>query len=488
MVKPGVADHGRRLHELGRGGSRADALEQRVEGRVRHVVQLAVERRRIVRDREGPQQLARVVPVRGADLAAQHLAALERSRRRPLGRDARPEVVDVGRAAAAHVGALGQVPELALVGARPGLLVDRAHGVVGEAAAHAQPVELLGRLAQAQARVGVVERHRRRELGERRVRPVAERSDHRHPPAAGAAPLELLDRGRHRPRPRPAHLGLGGDPLRVRDVVVEVDEQQVALARGEHAQRLAGDRPAREPADRRPRPVRAVKHRVRGARGLELRGERVAAACHLRVAEARVAPATPDHQPAAGGPRSRSQASPISSSASSSVSSVSRLPPGELVCTRQRRLALPGRGPGPRVADQRDPAVAQRDARQLGQRRGRLPEADVHAVAGQGLDRRPCRLSPERVERDVEPPGGGLGEALAQLAALDASPSSTAHRRPAPAPAPAARGCAPPPPPARRPSTWRAGPPPGPPRRSRPSRARAPRPATRRPAARARGT
>ena len=72
------------------------------------------------------------------------------------------------------------------------------------------------------------------------------------------------------------------------------------------------------------------------------------------------------------------------------------------------------------MAHDRDPAVAQRDARQLGHRRSRLAEAHVDPVAGQGVDRRARRLSPERVERHVEAPVRGLGEAVAQLLGPDA--------------------------------------------------------------------
>ena len=85
-----------------------------------HVVQLAVEGRRVVADRERPQQLAGVVPVRGADLAAEDVAALKWPRRGPLRGNRRAEVVDVRRASAADVGALREVAELSLVGAGAG--------------------------------------------------------------------------------------------------------------------------------------------------------------------------------------------------------------------------------------------------------------------------------------------------------------------------------------------------------------------------------
>src|SRR5919109_1921734 len=142
----GVPDDGGGLDQIARRGAGADAVEQGVERGVRDLVQLAIERRRVVRDRERPQELTRVVPVRGADLTAHDVAALELPRRRPLGGDVRAEVVDVCRAAAADVGALGQVSELPLVGAGPGLLMYGAHGVIREAAADPQPIELLARL------------------------------------------------------------------------------------------------------------------------------------------------------------------------------------------------------------------------------------------------------------------------------------------------------------------------------------------------------
>ena len=86
----------------------------------------------------------------------------------------------------------------------------------------------------------------------------------------------------------------------------------------------------------------------------------------------------------------------------------------EAVGAGERLPALLGSRPGARVADDRDAAVAQRDARQLGDRRGRLPEADVDAVARQRIDGCPRGLAPERVEGDVEAAAGGFGEALAQ--------------------------------------------------------------------------
>ena len=91
----------------------------------------------------------------------------------------------------------------------------------------------------------------------------ADRRDRRRRVRAAAA--QLGDRGLDRVLARPFDLRAGGDPARVGDVVVEVDEQQITLAGRVHDDRLAGNRPAAEPADRGAEPVGAVDDHVLGA-------------------------------------------------------------------------------------------------------------------------------------------------------------------------------------------------------------------------------
>jgi hypothetical protein len=187
------------------------------------------------------------------------------------------------------VPALDEIGELALVEARAGVVAQRLEGAVGQRAPDAQPLELLGRLRQPQARVVRVELDDLGgELGEARVPAMAERADEPDPPPGRAAGAELLHGRRDAGRRRRAHVGLRGDPPRVGDVVVEVDEQHVALARRHHDERLARDRPARQPPDGRAEAVRAVEEQVLHAALGHRRLERRAAARHLRVGEARV--------------------------------------------------------------------------------------------------------------------------------------------------------------------------------------------------------
>ena len=53
----GLVDHSRGVDEVSRGGAGAQALRDRVKGRVGDRVQLAVQRRRLGRDGEGAQEL-----------------------------------------------------------------------------------------------------------------------------------------------------------------------------------------------------------------------------------------------------------------------------------------------------------------------------------------------------------------------------------------------------------------------------------------------
>ena len=86
----------------------------------------------------------------------------------------------------------------------------------------------------------------------------------------------------------PTHLGLGGDPGRVRNVVIEVDEKQVALAGREQAERFAGHRPSRKPRHRGAETVGAVDDRVLHPALAHRGGESVPPPTHLCVAEPRI--------------------------------------------------------------------------------------------------------------------------------------------------------------------------------------------------------
>ena len=181
-----------------------------------------------------------------------------------------------------------QRAELAFGDTRLCVLVEGTDGGVGQFGADPHPLELLGGLLEAQARVGVAEVH---DVGGEVLQPCVaakvERPQDTDPLVAGPPALELLERSRRR-LSGPANVRLGCDNLRVRDVVVEIDEQNVFLAWRHDDHGLARHRPARQPADRRAETVPAVHERVRNVMLSHHRFELRAAGCHLFVREARV--------------------------------------------------------------------------------------------------------------------------------------------------------------------------------------------------------
>src|SRR5262252_2282129 len=102
------------------------------------------------------------------------------------------------------------------------------------------------------------------------------------PARAGTGPITPSRAGRPR-RARAARAASSAEaPAGVGHVVVEADEQQVALAGGEHERRLAGDRPAGQPSDRRARPVEPVDQDVPGAVLIQQGGQDLPPPGHLR--------------------------------------------------------------------------------------------------------------------------------------------------------------------------------------------------------------
>jgi len=292
-----LLDHRRGGDELGRGRARVQAIHDRVEGGDGYLVQLEIQRGRLGGDRERAQDLAGVIPERRADLAAHRVTGLDPAGGRPLRRHAESRlghrrdahVMDVRSSAGRDVGALADVGELVFAEAGAELCGERVDGAIGELTADPQPADLLRRLDVAQAQIVLAHLdHPAGDVAERQVRRVGKRPDHRHRPARGPAASQLRDRRLDRIRTCPAHVRLGRDPGRVRNVVVEVDQEQVALAGREHAHGLPRDRPPGEPGDRGPRSVRPVEDRVlRPARRHRPREHRPPA-LDLGVAEARI--------------------------------------------------------------------------------------------------------------------------------------------------------------------------------------------------------
>ena len=158
MREPGVLDHaGGFLDLLGRGAV-AQHRDDRVERCLGHVVQLAVERRRVGLDRERAQHLPRVAAEGRAELDDHRVAGSDPPSGRVLGRvgparvahrrDA--EVVDVRRAAVRHVRPLDQVGELPLGEPAAQPRPQRLDGGVGQRGTDPQPLQLLGRLVLPQ--------------------------------------------------------------------------------------------------------------------------------------------------------------------------------------------------------------------------------------------------------------------------------------------------------------------------------------------------
>jgi hypothetical protein len=116
---------------------------------------------------------------------------------------------------------------------------------------------------------------------------MAERTDHSQRRAARAASLELGARRGERV-PGPTNVRVGGEALGVGHVVVEVHEQDVAVPGRHDDERLARDRPARQPGDRGADAVGAVQERVGDAVLVHHALESAPARCHLGVAETRV--------------------------------------------------------------------------------------------------------------------------------------------------------------------------------------------------------
>jgi hypothetical protein len=287
-----LLDHRRGRHQLGRCRARVQAIDDRIEGGDGYLVQLDIQRGRLGGDGERAQDLARVAPKRGADLAAHRVTGLDPAGGRPLRGHAHrggADVMDVSASAGWDVRALADVGDLVLAEAGAELGGERVDSPIGELAADPQPADLLRRLDPTQAQiVGAHLDHRAGDVAQRQVGSMGQRSDHRHRPAGGTAAAQLRDRRLVRVRPRPAHVCIGRDPGRVRDVVVEVDKEHVAFAGREHAQCLACHRPPGEPRDRRSRPIRPVEDRVLGSTRRHRAGERRPPALDLGLAEPRI--------------------------------------------------------------------------------------------------------------------------------------------------------------------------------------------------------
>ena len=157
---------------------------------------------------------------------------------------------DVGRALR-HIGALDLIAQVALADTGPQCLAQRHHAEVAEMRADAQPVEFLGGFDLTQRRVGA------REIGNNgeacrqlRVLVGGQRADIGDAAGRRRALVQHLDGGADARFTAPCHVGLACDEPRLRRVVDVLHEQRVARARRQHADRLRGHRPLRQPLHR----------------------------------------------------------------------------------------------------------------------------------------------------------------------------------------------------------------------------------------------
>ena len=260
-------------------------------------MQRAVERRRLLAHREAAQHLAGMIPKRRADLREYDVAVRHAPRRGKLRRHAQLRIVHGGRAdemddvgaALAHIGALDQIAERALVKADRYPVAQGGHAAIAQPGADAQPVDLFLRLHASQPHIGAVEVDDVAEArGERRMLGKIHRADDADAILARAALLQRSNDGADGRFAAPRDLGLGGEPLRQRRMIDPLHEQRVALARRKHADRLHRHRPLGEPLHRGSGAVRPVEYEMVAVRRGERRLDRDAAARHLGRAVARI--------------------------------------------------------------------------------------------------------------------------------------------------------------------------------------------------------
>ena len=117
----------------------------------------------------------------------------------------------------------------------------------------------------------------------------AQRPDHRDLAVSCAALLQLGDRA-HAIEDCPPHAtsAIGGEPPRLRHMVVILHEQRIGLARRQHADGFGRHRPAGEPLHRGAEAVGAAEHQMIAAGFAQQRLDGVAAPRHLAIGKARV--------------------------------------------------------------------------------------------------------------------------------------------------------------------------------------------------------
>ena len=290
----GVLDDRRSLLHLLRGGPVAQHPEHGVQSSLGHVVELLVEGGRVGLDGEGPQHLTGVAPERCAQLHRHRVAGrhepprgvLRRVRPARLGHRRHPEVVDVGRPAEGHVGALHEVCELPLAQSAPQTGRKRAQARVGERRTHAEPLDLLGGLDLPQRGVvGVEVDHLDAGLHECVAQTGAVRPDQPDRACTVPTPVQLGEHAPDQGGSHPLDLCVAGQLPGLRNVVEEAHEQGVGRVAVDDRAGLAGHRPPGDPGHGGAVAVGAQQQDALDAALGRDREQRLPPANHLGVAE-----------------------------------------------------------------------------------------------------------------------------------------------------------------------------------------------------------